>query len=240
MKRRGNGFTLIELLVVLAVIAILAAILFPVFAQAREKARGIACLSNVKQLGTGTLLYIADYDERFPMWFDYPDKFDFLTGDLIVPYLKSDEIFRCPSHRSVDWRGDLCASIGANGQRVAPTACRYRSNYGLNLALAYQSYVSNDYWWNPSPTASLASVQLPAQRLLWGDTGYVIDPRLPFDPSKDFYEGYFWLWPPDAPYPPWPTPRHQGRFNVVYVDGHAKAQNAAGIGWPNPVPAWRD
>src|SRR5436309_11390314 len=62
------GFTLIELLVVIAIIAILAAILFPVFAQAREKARSSTCLSNQKQLGTAMSMYIQDYDERFPNW----------------------------------------------------------------------------------------------------------------------------------------------------------------------------
>jgi prepilin-type N-terminal cleavage/methylation domain-containing protein len=71
--RRGNlqvrfrvGFTLIELLVVIAIIAILAAILFPVFSQARAKARQAACLNNFKQVGTGMLQYTQDYDECFP------------------------------------------------------------------------------------------------------------------------------------------------------------------------------
>src|ERR1051326_7678262 len=64
---RRRGFTLIELLVVIAIIAILAAILFPVFAQAREKARSISCLSNVKQFGLGEQMYIQDYDETFPL-----------------------------------------------------------------------------------------------------------------------------------------------------------------------------
>src|SRR5580704_9580530 len=59
----GNGFTLIELLVVIAIIAILAAILFPVFAQAREKARAISCLSNTKQMGLAAIMYTQDYDE---------------------------------------------------------------------------------------------------------------------------------------------------------------------------------
>ena len=69
MKSRSNaGFTLIELLVVIAIIAILAAILFPVFAQAREKARGASCLSNIKQLTLGMMMYSQDYDETFPEW----------------------------------------------------------------------------------------------------------------------------------------------------------------------------
>src|SRR5881296_3938324 len=64
---RRKGFTLIELLVVIAIIAILAAILFPVFAQARAKARQAVCLSNMRQLGTGLTMYAQDYDETLPL-----------------------------------------------------------------------------------------------------------------------------------------------------------------------------
>src|SRR5207245_11553425 len=66
LRSRPRGFTLIELLVVIAIIAILAAILFPVFAQAREKARQVACTSNLKQFGNAMLMYVQDYDETFP------------------------------------------------------------------------------------------------------------------------------------------------------------------------------
>src|SRR3954465_6025769 len=70
---RKRGFTLIELLVVIAIIAILAAILFPVFAQAREKARATSCLSNFKQVGLGTMMYQQDYDGFWALWWNGPD-----------------------------------------------------------------------------------------------------------------------------------------------------------------------
>ena len=66
-QRRNEGFTLIELLVVIAIIAILASILFPVFARARENARRTSCLSNLKQLGLGAMMYVQDYDESYPL-----------------------------------------------------------------------------------------------------------------------------------------------------------------------------
>lgn len=86
-SRRYTGFTLIELLVVIAIIAILAAILFPVFAQAREKARQTSCLSNMKQLGLGIMQYVQDYDETFPIGqpVNSVDGFDTATYNINVP-----------------------------------------------------------------------------------------------------------------------------------------------------------
>ncbi|MBC7808384.1 MAG: prepilin-type N-terminal cleavage/methylation domain-containing protein [Akkermansiaceae bacterium] len=112
-----KAFTLIELLVVIAIIAILAAILFPVFAQAREKARQTSCLSNQKQSGLGFLMYVQDYDEQFPAvgpgtGINDPNIFvtDIYgkkqTGDwleirfctaLLLPYTKNTQIYFCPS-----------------------------------------------------------------------------------------------------------------------------------------------
>jgi len=97
-----RGFTLIELLVVIAIIAILAAILFPVFARAREKARQTSCLSNLKQLGLGWQMYVQDYDERAmtacyntgnTCW----DRRDFQRSAALMPYVKNQEIYFCPS-----------------------------------------------------------------------------------------------------------------------------------------------
>jgi prepilin-type N-terminal cleavage/methylation domain-containing protein/prepilin-type processing-associated H-X9-DG protein len=104
-RYNGHGFTLIELLVVIAIIAVLAAILFPVFAQAREKARQASCLSNMKQQGAAVMMYAQDYDETLPPWW-VPNPVPSNPrgwGDIIywymniLPYVKSREVFRCPS-----------------------------------------------------------------------------------------------------------------------------------------------
>ena len=125
-----KGFTLIELLVVIAIIAILAAILFPVFARAREQARKSSCLSNIKQLGLGMLMYLQDYDERFPngryvaggaggplndgnivhngwAWMvDNNWRGQVTSGiyhrDIVGPYIKNDQLWICPSEERTD------------------------------------------------------------------------------------------------------------------------------------------
>ena len=128
--RRAAGFTLIELLVVIAIIAILAAILFPVFAQAREKARQISCLSNQKQLANAMLMYVQDFDETLPLavagnangtawayssyYFAPPDWSTAFSASRIArnasvwpnsaqSYIKNDDVHRCPSGNEIDY-----------------------------------------------------------------------------------------------------------------------------------------
>jgi prepilin-type N-terminal cleavage/methylation domain-containing protein/prepilin-type processing-associated H-X9-DG protein len=98
MKRCRHGFTLIELLVVIAIIAILAAILFPVFAQAREKARQVSCLSNCRQIGTAVMMYTQDWDEGLPLNNHSGAEAGWLT--TLQAYSKSRLLNRCPSDAS--------------------------------------------------------------------------------------------------------------------------------------------
>src|SRR2546422_8211142 len=136
-RTRKRAFTLIELLVVIAIIAILAAILFPVFAQAREKARMATCLSNAKQIGLALQMYTQDYDETL-LWNPYPggkgqgsvrgcpgDLPSLVWTELLRPYTKSTGIYQCPSI-SAGTTAQHCATCPLVG------SCRYSlANYRM-------------------------------------------------------------------------------------------------------------
>ena len=95
-RAQNFAFTLIELLVVIAIIAILAAILFPVFSRARENARKTSCLSNLKQIGLAMMQYTQDNDERF-MHANHDATPPYTWFAPLQPYIKSTQVFKCPS-----------------------------------------------------------------------------------------------------------------------------------------------
>ena len=180
---RGNrAFTLIELLVVIAIIAILAAILFPVFAQARAKARAAACLSNNKQMALGFMMYIQDYDEAFPHsdpliannWVGTPVMaapdgriFEgFVTWPLqIYPYIKNGgkvSVFTCPE--------DTNSSGKFNDDPTIVPPAHYPPGDGWAKALP-SSYLPNTnitLGWNTAP-ATVGTINFPASTYLLGD-----------------------------------------------------------------------
>jgi prepilin-type N-terminal cleavage/methylation domain-containing protein len=157
MRRLTRAFTLIELLVVIAIIAILAAILFPVFARAREKARQISCVSNLRQLGTAVSLYAQDYDEYLPN--NYSGKRDTnlwsdLSGSgLLDPYLKNKKIWFCPSDTPPTYKN----------QTYDYSYCLYNNTADINKHV-YPARMESH---------SLAEAQFPAQKVLfWEVTAY--------------------------------------------------------------------
>ncbi len=239
MRRRSSAFTLIELLVVIAIIAILAAILFPVFAQAREKARQSSCLSNLKQLGTAFLMYTQDYDEMAIRTFygNSPSRTLCSWPVFTQPYIRNFDIFRCPS---------FGAEPGKTPGTIAATGGCATSLSGLGVTYAYNLYVGGNRDIGSGPTAidtiSTAAVNKPAQTVLLVDgaadarVNPLNPPRWPTKRATSAVAGF----PTTAARTGWilihagstnmafadygaPSARHQGLTNVVWMDGHAKA-----------------
>jgi prepilin-type N-terminal cleavage/methylation domain-containing protein/prepilin-type processing-associated H-X9-DG protein len=217
-RNSRRAFTLIELLVVIAIIAILAAILFPVFAQAREKARQSSCLSNERQIGMALTQYIQDYDEQFPLI-----RGEYSWVYTMQPYLKSTQILRCPSDDSDNWNQP------APG-KTTPRVTTYTFN-GF-LAPAVPSTRNPDP--APNPYANLAAVSTPASLICLAES------------SRNFNENYFHahIWSATTPVH-WDTARnvpddlsvdrHSGGFNATFLDGHARWLRWNQVWWQNPA-----
>ncbi len=152
MSRTRAGFTLIELLVVIAIIAILAAILFPVFARARAKALQNSCLSNVKQLALGVLMYAQDFDQVLPRnaylagppWSTY-----ICWHEMVLPYVKNENIYLCPL--------DPVQGVGSS---------RYNTFYPVSYSL--NSNGSGSYDWTYL-AVKMNIMDFPAERMMLCD-----------------------------------------------------------------------
>lgn len=144
---RKNGFTLIELLVVIAIIAILAAILFPVFAQAREKARGISCLSNCKQIGIAQYMYMQDYDEVIVMWRNVP------STDPVGAQIKASWMNLIQPYAKNGGKADLTAQKEPIGMLKCPSFNEATYKVSMDDALCDGAGTSANYFPNQSMLA---------------------------------------------------------------------------------------
>lgn len=260
-KRRNasvRAFTLIELLVVIAIIAILAAILFPVFAQAREKARAISCLSNLKQGSLAYAMYTQDYDETTPCQVTPVTQRDAnnyftVTGGywfiILQPYIKNWNMFQCP-----DRAGSTSSQSNPAGMNTGPKTGRimgYGYNDGWVSDTGYglvQTQTLDANGKTERAGRSIAAITTPADCVAFGDTydtpGYSIA-------MDNIFSGN------DGPSNT-KSIRHMANLNYAFVDGHAKiihmkagqyagfgltarpASEVDGLKWcydPNAVPA---
>lgn len=243
---KKQGFTLIELLVVIAIIAILAAILFPVFARARENARRASCMSNLKQIGMGIMMYVQDYDEHYPMgWFgtSYIETQSGMPGayfttcnpssctgsgvghfitwmDLIYPYVRSVQVFQCPS--STDPAFGTPAGPGAdywlNGAYGNTTTDATMDSKGYDYA-AYL-YDTNITGWVGTGTP-MSAIERPAETLMiYEDSGQGKNYDSPYN-----IRGEVAFWADNAVsgggYTTEVQP-HLGGANITFGDGHVK------------------
>ena len=222
-----RAFTLIELLVVIAIIAILAAILFPVFAQAREKARAATCLSNMRQLGIGLGMYFQDYDETI---FFFGHNVDVSRANPSAPLgANADNRW---------WNQIIPYTSNAPGLLVCPSDGGRTPN---STDRKPRSYVAN----RAVESLTLSAVDRPADIVVVTEKGAPFDDSW-FEPPQNLYDK------PGFGQPVLALSRHTGGVNAMYFDGHAKwmsggqaLSNPCGLPWsgvdlmrlhPIPIP----
>lgn len=245
-----RAFTLIELLVVIAIIAILAAILFPVFAQAKEAAKKTGCLSNQKNIGMGMMMYLADYDDTYNMLQYFTPTWDQIRWhDMIFPYIKNGEKFAFNGRAS-----------GAGGVFQCPSfPSKQEAQYGLHQFVFPESFNGPMNFDARSATA----IDNPAEKIImvekgqndgnsswlqfladqWGWTGTVGNPpgsidgaHLDIDQTLNRDCDFSYSGAPPT-YANWgqcsmfPRYRHNRVANVFFSDGHAKGMSRGSVNW---------
>jgi prepilin-type N-terminal cleavage/methylation domain-containing protein len=227
-----KGFTLIELLVVIAIIAILAAILFPVFAQAREKARQASCQSNLKQIGLAEIQYAQDYDEIYSGSYNNNAAGQRVYfPELLYPYTKSTAVYYCPDQGLTSGMTDdgICggnASANPNTVHTVNGTCYGPTNYGYNSMNngANIGSIGNDQAHN-----ALAQITNPSETLLMMDVSNAnggqmniwTETATDVTGSTGFYGGPAWNGTTTPGDPARIHPLGTG-FEVLWYDGHVK------------------
>jgi prepilin-type N-terminal cleavage/methylation domain-containing protein/prepilin-type processing-associated H-X9-DG protein len=199
MKTRRAGFTLIELLTVIAIIGILAAIVIPVVGAVRGKARSAQCVSNLRQIAAGLLLFTQDHRGRFPqagVAIAFDPQAPTTSGpkswiEQVYPYTgRSAEVFRCE-----------------DAATVLPGNARWSYFIGSHAAFAQSGTLS---------AVVLDRIQLPSRHILAGDATYGFAEE---DADKDDFTQ-------DAAFTLRPAPIHGGKVNLAFVDGHVESAAA--------------